>query len=117
MMVSFLSRSRSQVKQSTLLSSAELWKKLSINIIKAKFPQAKGRVESSAFSYKGKYYQLVKDGKKVPAMPKAKLIVLSSPKMGVKAFYGGVVYDTLLLEDRPKKQTVEQPELEKSIIQ
>lgn len=50
-------------------------------------------------------------------MPKAKLIVLSSPKMGVKAFYGGVVYDTLLLEDRPKKQTVEQPELEKSIIQ
>jgi transposase len=67
-------------------------------------------IESSAFSYKGKYYQLIKDGKKAPAMPKAKLTVLFSPKIGVKALYGGVVYDTLLLQDRPKKQALEQPE-------
>jgi hypothetical protein len=37
--------------------------------------------------------ELVKDGKKVPAMPKAKLTVLFSPKIGVKAFYAGTVYD------------------------
>ena len=67
-------------------------------------------IEGSAFSYKGKYYQLVKDGKKVPAMPKAKLTVLFSPKIGVKAFYAGIVYDTLILEDRPKKQALQQAE-------
>jgi len=52
----------------------------------------------------GKYYQLVKDGKKVPAMPKAKLTVLFSPKIGVKAFYAGTIYDTLILEERPKNK-------------
>jgi len=67
-------------------------------------------IEGSAFSYKGKYYQLVKDGKKVPAMPKAKLTVLFSPKIGVKAFYAGTIYDTLILEERPKKQALQQPE-------
>jgi len=60
-------------------------------------------IEGSAFSYNGKYYQLVKNGKKVPAMPKAKLTVLISSNIGIKAVYLGEVYETLLLEERPKK--------------
>ncbi|WP_284679366.1 ISNCY family transposase [Aceticella autotrophica] len=63
-------------------------------------------IEGSAFSYKGKYYQLIKNGKKAPAMPKAKLTVLSSSKIGVKAFYADVIYDTLLLDERPKKESL-----------
>ena len=43
-------------------------------------------------------------------MPKAKLTVLFSPKIGVKAFYAGTIYDTLILEERPKKQALQQPE-------
>jgi hypothetical protein len=58
------------------------------------------------FSYKGKYYQLVRNGRKAAAMPKAKLTVLSSSKIGVKALYAGVVYDTLVLEERPKKKAL-----------
>jgi len=63
-------------------------------------------IEDSAFSYKGKYYQLVRNGRKAAAMPKAKLTVLSSSKIGVKAIYAGVVYDTLVLEERPKKKAL-----------
>lgn len=63
-------------------------------------------IEGSAFSYKGKYYQLVRNGRKAAAMPKAKLTVLSSSKIGVKALYAGVVYDTLVLEERPKKKAL-----------
>jgi len=63
-------------------------------------------IEDSAFSYKGKYYQLVRNGRKAAAMPKAKLTVLSSSKIGVKALYAGVVYDTLVLEQRPKKKAL-----------
>ena len=36
-------------------------------------------------------------------MPKAKLTVLTSSKIGIKAIYLGEVYETLLLEERPKK--------------
>jgi hypothetical protein len=60
-------------------------------------------IESSAFSYKGQYYQLAKNGEKAAAMPKAKLTVLSSSKIGVKAIYADVVYDTKALVERPKK--------------
>ncbi|MCM8901788.1 hypothetical protein KVG29_11240 [Caldicoprobacter algeriensis] len=37
--------------------------------------------------------EVFKDCKKVPAVPKGKLTVLFSPKIGVKAFYAGTVYD------------------------
>jgi len=67
-------------------------------------------IEDSAFSYKGKYYQLVRNGRKAAAMPKAKLTVLSSSKIGVKAIYAGVVYDTLVLEERPKKKNLKPSE-------
>jgi transposase len=67
-------------------------------------------IEDSAFSYKGKYYQLVKNGKKATAMPKAKLTVLTSSRIGVKASYAGVIYDTLVLEERPKKKNLKPSE-------
>jgi hypothetical protein len=60
-------------------------------------------IEGSAFSYKGQYYQLTKNGKKAAAMPKAKLTVLSSSKIGVKAIYADAAYDTKALAERPKK--------------
>lgn len=66
-------------------------------------------IEGSAFSYKGQYYQLVKDGKKASAMPKAKLTVLTSSKIGVKAMYSNIVYDTKTLDERPKKAVVNLP--------
>ncbi len=39
-------------------------------------------------------------------MPKAKIMVLKSSRIGVKALYDGVVYDTLVLEERPKKKAL-----------
>lgn len=67
-------------------------------------------IEGSAFSYNGKYYQLTLNGKKASAIPKAKLTVLTSTRIGVKASYAGVVYDTVVLDERPKKLVAEQPE-------
>lgn len=66
-------------------------------------------IEGSAFSYGGQYYQLIKNGKKATAMPKAKLTVLDSPKIGVKAIYADVVYDTKILDERPKKAVTNPP--------
>jgi transposase len=60
-------------------------------------------IEGAAFSYQGQYYQLTNNGKKAVAMPKAKLAVLTSSRIGVKAVYAGVVYDTKALAERPKK--------------
>ncbi|NMA85468.1 MAG: ISNCY family transposase [Epulopiscium sp.] len=60
-------------------------------------------IEGSAFSYNGQYYQLTLNGKKATTMPKAKLTVLTSSKIGVKAVYSDVVYDTKTLDERPKK--------------
>lgn len=66
-------------------------------------------IESGAFSYDGKYYQLIKNDKKASALPKAKLTVLTSSKIRVKAMYSDVVYDTRELDERPKKAISHQP--------
>ncbi len=60
-------------------------------------------IEGSAFSYKGKYYQLIKNGDRAAAMPDAKLTVLTGSRIGVKAVYANVVYETKVLMERPKK--------------
>ena len=60
-------------------------------------------IEDSVFSYGGKYYQLLKNGKKASALPKAKITVLISNKIGVKAMYSDGIYDTRELTERPKK--------------
>ncbi len=61
-------------------------------------------IEDSAFSYCGKYYQLLKNGKKSGALPKAKITVLTSKKIGVKAMYSDEIYDTRELSEKPKKE-------------
>lgn len=70
-------------------------------------------IEGSAFSYGGEYYQLMKNDKKANALPKAKLNVLTSSKIGVKAMYSDVVYDTRKLDERPKKAISIQPKSNK----
>ncbi len=67
-------------------------------------------IEGSAFSYKGNYYQLVKNGKKVSAMPKAKITILIGPKIGVRAVYSGEAYETIMIEEMPKKEVVKPSE-------
>ncbi len=63
-------------------------------------------IEGSAFSYNGRYYQLIKNGKAASTLPKAKLTVLISPRIGVKAVYANVVYDTRIIDKRPKKSAI-----------
>jgi transposase len=63
-------------------------------------------IEGSVFSYKGKYYQLIKNGKKTPTIPKAKITVLDSSRFGIKAEYSGIVYETIMIEQRPKKASL-----------
>jgi transposase len=59
-------------------------------------------INGSTFSYGGKHYQLMKNGKKTSFMHKAEITVLDSPKTGIKAMYADEVYEIQLLEERPK---------------
>ena len=59
-------------------------------------------IANSGFSYNGKYYQLYRNGKKAKSIPKAKITVLTSSRIGIKAAYAGIVYDTRLLDERPQ---------------
>lgn len=72
-------------------------------------------IEGSAFSYKGQYYQLTQNGKKAAALPKAKLTVLTSSRIGVRALYSDIVYDTMKLAKRPKKSIQIKAEKNKDI--
>jgi len=56
----------------------------------------------SAFSYEGKYYQLVSGGKVAPTIPRSRVSVLTSSRIGIKARYSGKVYSVARLEERPK---------------
>ncbi len=69
-------------------------------------------INNSGFSYNGTYYQLTKNGKKALSIPKAKINVLTSSRIGVKADYAGVVYDTTVLDERPSKSVVKQAKQE-----
>lgn len=71
-------------------------------------------INESGFSYGGQYYQLTKNGQKASSIPKAKITVLTSSKIGVKASYAGVVYDTKILDERPRKSVPVQHESKKS---
>lgn len=61
-------------------------------------------LDRGAFSYKGRYYQLNQGNQSVDAMPKAKVTVLDHEAMGVRCVYKDVVYDTVILNERPKKE-------------
>lgn len=67
-------------------------------------------INGSAFSYKGDYFQLMKGGVKVSLPHKAKVAVLDSFKTGIRAFYDGKVYETQVLEERPKAQALQKTE-------
>jgi transposase len=63
--------------------------------------------DGNGFSYGGSYYQLT-DGKTSVSVPrKAKITVLNSHKQEIRAQHNGVVYQTKLLEERPRKKAVE----------
>jgi len=56
----------------------------------------------SAFSYKGKYYQLIAGGKVASTIPRSKVSVLTGKRIGIKASYSGKVYSVARLEARLK---------------
>jgi len=55
----------------------------------------------SAFSFQNVYYRIVRNGKPLPVIPKAKITVLSSPLFGIKVIYSGSVYDVEALDELP----------------
>ena len=56
----------------------------------------------SAFSFGGKYYQLLSGGKPAATIPRSRVSVLISTRIGIKAKYSGKVYSVAKLEARPK---------------
>ena len=56
----------------------------------------------SAFSYKNNYYRLVSGGKVAVTIPRSRVSVLISARIGIKALYSGKVYSVAKLEARPK---------------
>lgn len=57
----------------------------------------------SGFSYGGEYYQIIRNGKLASIIPKANIVVLTGPKIGVMVEYSGSVYQTVKLSEKPKK--------------
>ncbi|MBA7649082.1 ISNCY family transposase ISHahy13 [subsurface metagenome] len=56
----------------------------------------------SAFSYGRKYFQLISAGKPAATIPRSKISVLTSSRIGIKASYSGKVYSVARLEARPR---------------
>ena len=69
-------------------------------VLCSKIPRKLDR--GSAFSYKNNYYQLVSGGKPAITLPRSKVSVLLSGRIGIKALYSGKVYSVVKLEARPK---------------
>lgn len=59
----------------------------------------------STFSYGNVYYKVIRNGKTMPVIPKAKIIVLKSSQFGLKVQYSGSVYDVEALEALPPKES------------
>lgn len=57
--------------------------------------------KSSAFSFRGSYYQLIKNGKPATTIPRSDVKVLLSSRIGIKAEYSGKVYSLARIE-KPK---------------
>lgn len=60
----------------------------------------------STFSYGSVYYRVIRNGKTIPMIPKAKITVLKSPQFGLKVQYSGSIYDVEVLESLPPKDAV-----------
>lgn len=57
----------------------------------------------STFSFEGVYYRVIRNNKVMPVIPKSKVIVLKSPKFGLKVEYSGSIYDVEVLDALPPK--------------
>lgn len=66
----------------------------------------------SAFSYKNLYYRVVRNGKTMPVLPKAKITILRSNRIGIKVQYSGGIYDVEHLDEKPKNQ----PKLKENLV-
>lgn len=60
----------------------------------------------STFSYGGVYYRVIRNGKTIPMIPKAKVTVLKNTQFGLKVQYNGSIYDVEVLESLPSKDSV-----------
>jgi hypothetical protein len=58
----------------------------------------------SAFSYQGVYYRVIRNGKAMPIIPKAKVTVLNNPRFGLMVQYSGSIYNVEILESLPPKE-------------
>ena len=58
----------------------------------------------SAFSYNNSFYRVIRNGRAMPIIPKAKITILKSSRIGIKVQYSGGVYDVEQLDEKPKKQ-------------
>ncbi len=64
----------------------------------------------STFSYGNVYYRVIRNGKTMPIIPKAKITVLKSPQFGLKVQYSDSIYDVEALESLlPKDAVPKQP--------
>lgn len=57
----------------------------------------------SAFSFENVYYRIIRNGKTLPIIPKAKITVLKSPHFGLKVQYSSAIYAVEVLESLPTK--------------
>lgn len=78
----------------------KLGKSISLDYILCRKTQRK-LDSGSAFSYGGNYYQLVSGGKPAAIIPRSRVSVLISARIGIKAEYSGKVYSLARLE-KPK---------------
>jgi len=58
----------------------------------------------SSFSFNGSYYRVICNSRTMPIIPKAKITVLRSSRIGIKVQYSAVVYDVEKLNEKPVKQ-------------
>lgn len=68
----------------------------------------------SSFSYDGSFYRLVRNSKTMPVIPKAKITIMKSSRIGIKAEYSGIIYDVELLEGKHRKESVIKPRPQKN---
>lgn len=61
----------------------------------------------STFSFEGKYYRIIRNGKAMPVIPKAKVTVLKNSLFGLKVQYSGSIYDVEVLKALPPKKVVQ----------
>jgi len=70
----------------------------------------------SAFSYGRNYFQLLFCGKPAATIPRSRVSVLTSSRIGIKAKYSGKVYSVAKLEARPKVKSYAKVAIDKRAL-